>query len=55
MRPISFILPPSMLDTLHVTVHISDVLTHVEPTTVTGGAYRISTEETRKENIMQTK
>ncbi len=42
-----------MLDTLHV--HISDVLTHVEPTTETGRGYRISTEETRKENIMQTK
>ena len=54
MRPISFILPPSMLDTLHV--HISDVLTHVEPTTEAGGAYRICTEEMRKvEEIMQTK
>ena len=40
MRPISVILPPSMLETLHV--HISDVLTHVEPTTETGRACRIS-------------
>ena len=35
---------------------ISDVLTHVEPTTETGRTYRSSTEETRKvEEIMQTK
>ena len=45
---------PQRCDTLHV--HISDVLTHVEPTTETGRTYKISTEETRKvEEIMQRK
>ena len=38
---------PQPCDTLHI--HISDVLTHVEPTTETGRTCRISTEEMRKE------
>ena len=45
---------PQRCDTLHV--HISNVITHVEPTNDTGRTYRISPEETRQvEVIMQRK